>query len=99
MSAPEKATKPKRATKPKPARPTPEPEADELAMHGQKTVVWQQAEGAPWEVIFDGSQNWGGTRPMTHAEAWTLALQGFRAREYNRGRKCVRDSRDEGGAS
>ena len=89
----EKAAKPKRApkaTKATPARLTPVPEADALATYGEQSIVWQRAEGDPWELVWSSKTH----GELTVARAWALACEGHRAREYNRGGRCARDSRD-----
>ena len=86
--APSKAV---RTAKAKPARLTPEPEADALSLHGETTIAWQPEEGGAWDRAWTELGH-GGFRK---ADAWAKACEGHRAREYNRGGKCVRDSRDE----
>lgn len=85
-----KAAKPKAAAKPKPARLTPVPEADELALHGITVIAWQTEEGGAWERAWTEVHHGG----MRKVDAWAEAAKGHRAREYNRGGKCVRDSAD-----
>jgi hypothetical protein len=91
-----KPAKPKRAAKaPKarPARLTPEPEADALTRHGQRCVVAQLHEGGAWELV------WCDEMPgqMTHDVAVSAVMeQAARARVYDRGGRCVRDSADKG---
>jgi len=83
---------PKRAAKTKPARLTAVPEADALSLHGEVCLVGQQEADGPWELAASGAR--------LPRETWTTARGAYhRLREYNRGGKCVRDSRDEGGAS
>lgn len=87
------AAQAKRAPKPpKPAALPAVPEADALARKGLRTIVWQQTAASPWEVAWaekDASE-------LAPGEAWGLAAQGHRAREYARGGKCVRDSAGAG---
>lgn len=83
-------SKPKRAPKARPAHLTPEPEADALTVRGQRCVITQLHEGGPWELI------WSDEMPgqMTHDDAWkAVTEQASRARRYNRGSRCVADTR------
>ena len=81
----------KRAAKAKPARLVAVPEADELAIHGETVIVWQPDENDAWDRVWTENGH-GGFRK---ADAWTKACEGHRAREYNRGGRCTRDSADE----
>ena len=81
----------KRAAKAKPARLVAVPEADELAIHGETVIVWQPDENDAWDRVWTENRH-GGFRK---ADAWTKACEGHRAREYNRGGRCTRDSADE----
>lgn len=92
---PSKASKPARPAKAKPHRLTPEPEADALAIHSETVIAWQTEPGGAWERVWTE----GDPGKLSKAAAWKRACEGHRAREYNRGGKCTRDSRDEGGAS
>lgn len=65
-----------------------EPEADALHAHGEQLIAWQQTEGGPWEVLL--SRVSGPESALR--ETWTLAAQGFRARQYDRRGRCVLDS-------
>jgi hypothetical protein len=91
-----KAAKPKRAAKaPKavPARNVPVPEADDLAIYGERSVVAIIHEGGPWELV------WSDALPgqMTYDVAVSAVMaQAHAARVYHRGKRCVRDSRDRG---
>lgn len=92
---PDKTKKPKRAakvTKTAPARNVPVPQADAIAQsyRGAIVIVWQVAEGAAWERV------WSEPSPKAAAieSAWQAACEAHRARQYNRGGKCTRDSRD-----
>jgi len=91
----EKATKPKRAKaapKARPARLEEVPEADAIAQScpGTIVIVWQVAEGAAWERV------WSEPSPKAAAieSAWQAACEAHRARQYNRGGRCTRDSQD-----
>ena len=58
--------------------------------HGAIVIAWQQTDGAAWERV------WSEPNP-TAAQidaAWRAACEAHRARQYNRGARCVRDSRD-----
>ena len=89
IPVPQRATK--RAAKAKPARLVAVPEADELAIHGETVIVWQPDENDAWDRVWTENGH-GGFRK---ADAWTKACEGHRAREYNRGGRCTRDSADE----
>ena len=82
----------KRTPQPKPARLTAVPEADAVAKshRGAILIAWQQTEGAAWERV------WSAPSPKAAEidSAWRAACEGHRARQYNRGGRCVRDSRD-----
>lgn len=90
--AQKRTTKAPKVRAAKPARLTAVPAADALAVHGKKVIAWQQTPQSAWTVA------WSTQTPTTMSarDAWELAKTGHRAREYNRGGKCVRDSRDEG---
>jgi hypothetical protein len=90
------AARPKRAAKaPKavPARNVPVPEADDLAIYGERSIVAIIHEGGPWELV------WSDALPghMSYEVAVSAtAAQAHRVRVYHRGKRCVRDSRDRG---
>jgi len=85
----EKAAKPKRA-KATPARSIAVPEADALATYGEQSIVWQRAEGDPWELVWSSKTH----GELTVSRAWALACEGHRARRYDRGGHCSADTRD-----
>ena len=87
-----KPAKAPRVAKTKPARLTPEPEADALTEHGKVCLVGQEREGAAWELFAADTR--------LPPASWDTGRKSYaRIRGYNRAGKCVRDSRDEGGAS
>lgn len=91
-AAPARPPRPPRRTQAtRPARLTAVPEADELAERGAVTIVWQPTAAAPWEIAWTSAQHGG----LRRDDAWARAAEGARAREYNRGGRCTRDSRDE----
>ena len=90
-----KRTAPNRTGRARPARLIAEPAADRLCAPGHQVIVWQQTPTSSWEVLL--SRVSGPAKALR--DTWAQASQGHRAREYNRSGKCVRDSRDEGGAS
>lgn len=79
-----------------PARLAAVPDADGLAMHGETTIVAQAEEGGDWDRAWVERTEAG---RRTKVEGWKDALKLHRAREYNRGGKCVRDSADERGGA
>ena len=85
------AAKAAKAPKARPARLTPEPEADALTRHGQRSIVAIIHEGDAWGLV------WSDELPghMSYEVAVSAVLeQAHRARQYNRGGRCTRDSRD-----
>lgn len=74
----------------RPARLTAEPDADALARHGEWSIVGIVHEGGAWELLWSTSHHGG----MAREVAWDGARAGHRAREYNRGQHCTRDSAD-----
>ena len=86
--APKRAPKAAKAT---PARLVPVPEADALARYGERSIVAQLHEGDAWGLV------WADELPghMSYDVAVSAVLeQAHRARVYNRGQQCTRDSRD-----
>lgn len=79
-----------------PARLAAVPDADGLAMHGETTIVAQAEEGGGWDRAWVERTEAG---RRTKAQGWLGAAKLHRAREYNRGGKCVRDSADERGGA
>jgi hypothetical protein len=80
----------KRAKAP-PARNVPVPEADDLAVYGERSIVAIIHEGGPWELV------WSDEMPghMTYETAVSATTaQAHRVRVYHRGKRCTRDSRD-----
>ncbi len=76
------------AKAPKPARLTPEPAADVLAEHGKVCLVGRE-DGGPWELF-------AADTARLSPESWTRAVGAYqRVRQYNRSRRCTRDSADE----
>lgn len=86
----EKAAKPKRA-KATPARNVPVPEADALARYGEQSIVAIIREGGAWELVWCTSMP--GHMDLATARS-TVMAEAHRAREYSRGKRCTRDSRD-----
>jgi hypothetical protein len=81
----------KRAARAVPARNVPVPEADNLAVYGERSIVAIIHEGGPWELV------WSDALPghMSYEVAVSAtAAQAHRVRVYHRGKRCVRDSRD-----
>lgn len=87
-----KAAKPAAKTpKVRPARLEEVPEADALARYGERSVVARVHEGDAWGLV------WSDKLPgqMTYAVAVASVMeQAARARVYDRGKRCVRDSAD-----
>lgn len=87
-----KAAKPKRPAKAKPARLTAVPGADTIAQsaRGSIAIVWQQTAESRWEPV------WSAVSPKAAEidSAWKAACEAHRARQYNRGGRCTRDSLD-----
>lgn len=86
-----RASKPKAPAKARPARLTPEPGADALAVRGVRCVITQLHKGDPWELMWSDHM----PRQMVCDEAWkAVQEQAARARRYNRGQRCVADTAD-----
>jgi hypothetical protein len=82
-----------KVTRTPPARNVPVPEADNLAVYGERSIVAIIHEGGPWEPV------WSDALPghMTYEVAVSSVMaQAHAARVYHRGKRCVRDSRDRG---
>jgi hypothetical protein len=86
------AARPKRAVKApkaKPARNVPVPEADALAIYGEVSFVGQEVDGGPWELAAHGQSM------PSRDETWATCRASYvRVREYTRGKRCSRDTRD-----
>lgn len=74
-----------------PARNVPVPEADDLAVYGERSIVAIIHEGGPWELVW--SDALPGHMSYETAVSATTA-QAHRVRVYHRGKRCTRDSRD-----
>ena len=80
-----------KAPKAKPARNVPVPEADALAIYGEVSFVGQEVDGGPWELAAHGQSM------PSRDETWATCRASYvRVREYTRGKRCSRDSRDRG---